>query len=551
MAKRKNAAALVILALLPSLARAAEVHWSIDGSPYSFAATVTIPKGDNLRVDPGVTARFATGVRLDIQGQISAVGTPESPIIFERSGTSGSWSGIRIHHSDPEPRSSEIRHAVIRQASTLVDVDATGTSEIIVEDCALDSWSNVAIHWDNGANNLRITGCLVGMNTPAAERNHEAVNGYRSSAILEHSVFGPRTGYTDTIDLANAKWGGPVPTVRFNTIHPGQDDGIDFDNSDGYIIGNLIFGRRPPPNGPKEADCPEYPVGGSGANGGGITGNEGSRPFVMNNIVYNCYHGIGYKNGARPTLINNTVVGCEWGIILFREGDISTPAFANGTIVNNLMWNCRVPIKLSWCDDDPKSTATVTSSIVPGGWPGTGNLDPAEPPIGLPADPANPRREDFAPLPCSTAVDAGFSGTVSQSFHSENVPDTDAVGTSRIDFASVPDRGSGPIPFTDIGAMEATGPDDCEAPPPRFARGEANGDGLLDISDGISVLLHLFAGAATDCEDALDADDDGALTITDPIRLLDLLFLAGPPLPAPFPGEGVDTTVDSLGCSRT
>ena len=271
----------------------------------------------------------------------------------------------------------------------------------------------------------------------------------------------------------------------------------------------------------------------------------------MNNIVYNCYHGIGYKNGAMPTLINNTIVGCEWGIILFREGDISTPAFADGLIVNNLIWDCRVPIKLSWCDQDPKSTATVRNSIVPGGWPGTGNLDPSEPPIALPPDPNNPRREDFAPLRCSAALDAGASGEVSRSFHSEDVPDTDAVGTSRIDLASVLDAGSGPLPYTDIGAMESTGPDDCEAPPPRFIRGEANGDGLLDISDGISGLVYLFAGGVTNCEDALDSDDDGTLTITDSIRLLDYLFRGGPELPPPFAAEGVDPTGDSLGCART
>jgi len=92
MPKRTNPAAFIVLVCFPALAAGAEVHWTVEGSPYTFAATVTIPKGTLLRVDPGVTARFASGVRLDIQGQISAVGTAESPITFERSGTSGSWA---------------------------------------------------------------------------------------------------------------------------------------------------------------------------------------------------------------------------------------------------------------------------------------------------------------------------------------------------------------------------------------------------------------------------------------------------------------------------
>jgi hypothetical protein len=86
--KKTNPAATIVLSSLPALAAGAEIHWSIDGSPYTFAATVAIPKGTLLRVDPGVTARFAPGARLDVEGQVSSVGTPESPITFERSGTS-------------------------------------------------------------------------------------------------------------------------------------------------------------------------------------------------------------------------------------------------------------------------------------------------------------------------------------------------------------------------------------------------------------------------------------------------------------------------------
>src|SRR4030095_12720405 len=78
-----------------------------------------------------------------------------------------------------------------------------------------------------------------------------------------------------------------------------------------------------------------------------------------------------------------------------------------------------------------------------------------------------------------------------------------------------------PEPPARQGAMQATGPDDCGVTQPRFVRGEANGDGLLDISDGISGLNYLFSGGVTNCEDAIDSDDDGTLTITDPIRLLD------------------------------
>ncbi|MGQ9588822.1 MAG: PQQ-dependent sugar dehydrogenase [Planctomycetota bacterium] len=83
-----------------------------------------------------------------------------------------------------------------------------------------------------------------------------------------------------------------------------------------------------------------------------------------------------------------------------------------------------------------------------------------------------------------------------------------------------------------------------------FRRADANGDGSLDISDGLFTLLALFAGTARiGCEDAADADDTGAIDISDAIFTFLYLFLGGPPPPAPGPFDcGDDPTEDALGC---
>ncbi len=87
-------------------------------------------------------------------------------------------------------------------------------------------------------------------------------------------------------------------------------------------------------------------------------------------------------------------------------------------------------------------------------------------------------------------------------------------------------------------------------PPPGFVRGDANGDGVVDLSDPVMILLCLFAGRATDCEDALDANDGGRVDIADAVYVLSYLFAHGAAMPAPFPAGGEDTTPDALGCSR-
>ncbi len=91
------------------------------------------------------------------------------------------------------------------------------------------------------------------------------------------------------------------------------------------------------------------------------------------------------------------------------------------------------------------------------------------------------------------------------------------------------------------------------APPPSgpfFTRGDANTDGGFNIADAIFILGVLFSGnPAGTCEDANDANDDGSLNIADAIFALGALFGGGGNLPAPFPGCGLDPTVDALGCA--
>jgi hypothetical protein len=86
---------------------------------------------------------------------------------------------------------------------------------------------------------------------------------------------------------------------------------------------------------------------------------------------------------------------------------------------------------------------------------------------------------------------------------------------------------------------------------PRFLRGDANGDGGIDVSDAIRVLLYLFAGADPEpgCLSACDADDDGAVLLVDAIFELNFLFRGGADPDPPFPECGADLSGDALTCA--
>ncbi len=86
-----------------------------------------------------------------------------------------------------------------------------------------------------------------------------------------------------------------------------------------------------------------------------------------------------------------------------------------------------------------------------------------------------------------------------------------------------------------------------------FMRGNANGDGAVDIADAIYTLCFLFGPADDPCNeprclDALDANDSGAIDIADAVYVLGYLFARAPAPPAPFPGVGSDPTPDDLTC---
>ena len=95
------------------------------------------------------------------------------------------------------------------------------------------------------------------------------------------------------------------------------------------------------------------------------------------------------------------------------------------------------------------------------------------------------------------------------------------------------------------------GPDPLNLPT-LFIRGDANGDGAVDIADPSATLGFLFLGdAAPGCLEAANTNDDGEVDISDAVHTLNYLFVGGAPIPPPFPEKGIDPTPGPPGCSST
>lgn len=86
---------------------------------------------------------------------------------------------------------------------------------------------------------------------------------------------------------------------------------------------------------------------------------------------------------------------------------------------------------------------------------------------------------------------------------------------------------------------------------PLFVRGDANRDGLVDISDGRFIQNWLLGSAAPPtCLDAADVNDDGIVDVADSISLFEFLFSGGFPPASPYPLAGSDPTTDPLDCAQ-
>ncbi len=499
--------------------------------------SVTVPANISLNVDPGATIFLREGVSIFVSGELRALGTEESPIRFTHFGEDTTWDRIIFreaadsrfdhctfeyadcegeHQDYYEPGDRDYREAIVVLASH-VDFNSC-LFQNLPNDSGSQEGDAMAIISDDpdtpGPATANVINCqFIGIG--------QGVHTRFAYVRVEGCYFTGHHGDNDDVDL----WGesDPPPLIINNLFeYPEDDDAINPTKCSAILIGNII----------------------RGTNDHGIVLRGKCSPIMINNVVSDCSSGgIAIENTCDALLINNVVYDCGRGLRLFDLGRAGPPyrlepGGGYATVINCIIWNCDSPITLADSSnpdaEDQGSHLTLIHSIVEDGedgisvsgsdstvtW-GEGNLS---------VDPlfVDPDNGDFRLQAGSPAIDAGTS---------EQAPDDDLDGRARPCGDAV-----------DIGPYES-GP--CEGGPQRFVRGEINGDGRMDVSDAIALLLHLFAGGAEpSCLKAADADDSGTVNITDATRVLSALFQAGDPPSAPFPSCGVDLTDDDLTCEE-
>jgi hypothetical protein len=487
----------------------ADAEWS---GVVRVAGPVTVPAGRTLRVLPGTLVLVdgvvtqegqpgecrslaetpsRCGVSITVQGALESLGTEEDPVVITAADPARAWG--RIDHDDGAP--SLYRHTHITRAGNSPRGGHTNTgaaircdeTRVIFESCVVADTAGKSMA-ANGAD-LELRDCVLSRSVMGPEIDGTALL-LLDSYLLE--FYG--TDDNDGIYLHSQQIGQDI-TLSSSVIAGGNDDAIDTLGSSLAIVDCIVRDFN-------SEDDPD-------TKGISIFSGEADvhRCIVAGNKV-----GLSAKgqngDGAVVRIDRSTMVGN--GVAVQAEDKFGEPdlkiliSVASSILRGNPPGNSVVT-------DYPPEDIAISYSNVGESWPGEGNQT-ADPEL---VDPAG---HDFRLQATSTCIDAG-----------DPAAPADADGT-RADMGALPHLQSGP---------------------PRFRRGDVNGDSSIDIADPVGTLLYLFAGNDLPCARAADSDGDGIVGLTDVIRLLAYLFRDGLPPAPPGSGCGTDPTPDALRCDAS
>jgi hypothetical protein len=155
---------LVLSALLsgaPALARTAtevcaisgDTTWAAAASPYHTTCEVKVPAGVTLTIEPGVTVQFGANHNIQVAGMLKAVGSADTPIIFEAATPGQSWGSIQLAAGSGP---SEIGFAQFTGGGARrLEMLGIATNDALVHDADFGKGAGVAIEIRNASPTVR------------------------------------------------------------------------------------------------------------------------------------------------------------------------------------------------------------------------------------------------------------------------------------------------------------------------------------------------------------------------------------------------------------
>ena len=348
--------------------------------PWHVTDDLIVPAGATLTIEAAATLFFDAGAGIVVQqgGCLIADGTEDERIRLTRvPGSSFRWAGIQFNRTMEDNRLSYIDMEYGDDSAQAINIDRT---KLLIDNV---TWTRTnknvleVIH-----PHLIVSNCVF-----PDQDDEEGIYGHglvgSEYLVIQGNTFGRPSGYQDVIDFADCHLPGPIIQIYDNVFLGSEDDGLDLDNADACIEGNLFMNF----------------LGGSGTGtANAIAADEGSYLTLGRNIFVNNMNAVLLKGNAEMRAENNTFVEQANSAINFSESG-STPgrsAYMDGNIFwnnSNVFQNVAGQVELS-----------ADNSILPAEWHslGSGNID---------ADPVFVNAStDFRLKTGSPAIDTGPCG---------------------------------------------------------------------------------------------------------------------------------------------
>ncbi len=237
---------LLLLLMAAGIAGATDVPpgtvsgvWSAEGSPYHVLGDITIPSGEGLLVEAGVTVVFEGDYQLTAEGVLTAHGTEADSITFS---AATAWAGVRLEHESLASALSfcritgaetgvksvaspvSVSHCRLSEHVTAIDVFGVGETDpptVTIAHSYISDCQNHGIFIVENSNtricDCEITRCaLDGSPRGAIQLSNQSAGGHNDPQLdgnwIHHNVWQGLTAF----DITGA--GNIRPTVTDNTI---------------------------------------------------------------------------------------------------------------------------------------------------------------------------------------------------------------------------------------------------------------------------------------------------------------------------------------------